>query len=100
MQIMDVAVLISDAPRAHGVHETVTETRREVYVKVGSATRTEFYQAMNANLRPEYVLKMATEADYQGELKCEFRGKQYRIIRTYITTDGGIELTIQRGDGR
>lgn len=98
MQILDVATLIEETPTAHGTHEAAAETRREVYVSVGSATRTEYYQAMNAGFRPEYVLKLAAEEDYNGEQKVEFRGKAYRIVRTYITKDGGIELTCERSD--
>lgn len=100
MRELSVCTLIKDAPRAHGAHETVTETGREVYCEVHSAGRSEFYQAASVGLRPEYVLKLRAREDWEDEIKVEFEGKRYRVIRSYITDDGGVELTIQRGDGR
>lgn len=94
----DICYLISEDPGAHGVHEEPENTRRMVYVTVNSATRSEYYTALNAGIAPEYVLKLEIAEDYQDETLVEFRGKEYRISRTYLTDDGGIELTIYRAD--
>lgn len=98
MVMADVCYLITDAPAAHGVHGNKDSSERMVYCTVQSVTRSEYYQAHNAGMQPSYVLKLAHYAEYEDELKLRFRDKEYRVIRTYITQDGGIELTIQRSD--
>ena len=98
MPIADVCYLITDSPRAHGVHERVESSSRMVYCTVQSVSRSEYYQASNIGLQPNYVLKLFNYRDYEDEMKLIFRDKVYRIIRTYITPDWGIELTIQRSD--
>jgi hypothetical protein len=98
MQRVDACYLIAEDPNAHGVHDSPEVSRRRVYCEVASATRSEYYTALNAGIAPEYVLKLAIMEDYQDEKLVEFRGKRYRISRTYLTGDGGIELTIYRED--
>ena len=94
----DVCWLITTDPAAHGVHEKPEPIERMVYCVVKSVGRTEYYAAHNAGLQPEMVLKLADMAEYQDELKVKFHEKIYTVLRTYMTDDGGIEITIQRGD--
>lgn len=93
----DVIQLIGEAA-AHGVHESTTETEREVLAEIRSVTRSEYYNALNAGVHPELVFKLALDADYQDEHFLRFRDKRYRIVRTYLTNDGGIEITAERSD--
>lgn len=95
-----VITLIAENARAHGVHESATETPHEVFCQVNSVTRTEFYSALNVGIRPELVFKLSVVDEYQDERLAEFEGKRYEIIRTYQTRDGGIELTVRRVDAR
>ncbi len=94
----DVIGLISETRSAHGVHESITETVREVYAEIRSVTRNEFYNALNAGVRPEYVFKRALDADYQNEHFLKYQNQRFRIVRTYLTRDGGIEITAERSD--
>lgn len=96
MLISDVCRLISVSPSPHGVHDAPTMTERQVFCQVASVGRTEFYMASQAGMNPEYVLKLSDTAEYQGEMELTFRGEKWKIIRTYMTGDGGIELTVQR----
>ena len=98
MMRADVIELITETASAHGVHDAVTETARTVYCTVQSVTRTEFYNALNAGIQPEYVFALALAEDYQGERVVRYRGQKYRIIRTYLTDDDGIEITCERSD--
>ena len=95
MKVSDVCQLIQKTT-PKGVHETKTETTREVYCEVTSVGRSEFYAAYNQGLKPEYVLKLADMYEYEDETELMFRSKRYNVIRTFVTQDGGIELTIQR----
>ena len=94
----DVIGLVSETRRAHGVHETITESVREVLAEVRSVTRGEYYNALNAGVQPSLVFKLTLDADYQDEPFLYFHGKKYGVIRTYLTDDGGIEITAERSD--
>ena len=94
----DVISLITETNSAHGVHESITESVREVPAEIRSVTRSEYYTALNAGIQPEIVFKLALDADYQGEHFLRFHGKRYRVVRTYLTNDGGIEITAERSD--
>ena len=98
MMRADVIELITETEKAHGVHKSVTETARKVYCTVQSVSRSEFYNALNAGIQPEIVFKLALDADYQGEHFLRYGGKKYRIVRTYLTNDGGIEIMAERSD--
>lgn len=94
----DVIALITETNSAHGVHEAITENEREVMAEIRSVTRSEYYNALNAGVQPEIVFKLALDADYQDEHFLRFHGKKYRVVRTYLTNDGGIEITAERSD--
>lgn len=96
---MDTITLIKDNPTAHGVFDTRhSTTERTVFAEILSVSRSEFYSAHNNGLQPSYVFKLADEAEYDDELTCIYKGKQYRIIRTYVNSENGIELTVERSD--
>ena len=94
----DVIDLITEHRSGHGVHEAVTETARTVYCTVQSVTRSEYYTALNAGIMPEFVFRLSLAEDYQGERVVRFRGQRFRVIRTYVTEDDGIEITVERAD--
>lgn len=98
MMRADVIDLITETESAHGVHDTVTETARTVYCTVRSVTRSEFYNALNAGVQPEYVFVLALSDEYQGERVVRYHGQKYRVVRTYVTEDDGIEITCERSD--
>ena len=90
--------LVTENSRMHGVHESVTEDVRPVYCTVRSVGRSEYYNALNAGIKPEYVFILALEDDYKDERLLDYQGKRYRVVRTYAPEDGGIELTAERSD--
>lgn len=94
----DVISLITETASAHGVHATVTETAREVMCTVRSVSRNEYYTALNAGIEPSLVFYLALSDDYQGERVVRYQGKKYRVVRTYLTEDDGIEITVERSD--
>ena len=98
MMRADVIDLITENASAHGVHAAVTETARTVYCTVQSVSRSEFYTALNAGVQPEYVFCLALAEDYQGERVVRYKGQKFRVVRTYMTADAGIEITCERSD--
>lgn len=90
----DVLFLVGEDPRAHGVFDPPTETKRIVYCQVLSVGRSEYYQALSHGLHPDVIFRLSTRLDYRGEKILEWVGVRYRVVRTY--SDGGaIELTAE-----
>ena len=77
--------------------EVATETEREVFCEVDSITQSEFYQAANTELNPEYKFTIFF-GDYDGEPLVEFQGVRYAIYRTY-RADDNLELYTERKIG-
>lgn len=96
----DVIQLVTENRTGHGVHEAVTEEARTVFCTVRSVGRAEFYNALNAGVQPEYVFRLELAEDYQNERIVFFRGQKFRVVRTYVTADDGIEITVERSDER
>lgn len=90
----DVLTLIGEQPEAHGAFEAYEPQRRTVYCTVRSVTRAEAYAAMSAGLAPTWIFVLADYAEYKNEKLCEYKGTQYRIIRSYVAAQA-IELTAE-----
>lgn len=75
------------------------EPKREVYCDVQSVGMREAYEAMAHGHHPEWTLVLSDYGEYQNERVCLFEGARYRIMRTYVTSDYRIELTLEREDG-
>lgn len=89
---------IRETNAAHGVHESITESRRLVLCTVKSVRQSEYYEAYNSGFRPAIMFGLTLASDYQGEPKLMYEGKKYNVIRTYETEEGGIEITAERED--
>ena len=95
----DVAELITESPKAHGIFEAATESTRKVFCTVRSVGQTEVYQANGIGLNPELKLILSYDFEYKGEKELMFREERYRILRTYVNEGDEIELTIQKVTG-
>lgn len=82
----DTAItLISDPSRyqdENGVWRSGEKTEREIFARVDSVSRSEFFAAGSAGLRPEYVF-LVFAGEYRGETLCRHDGTLYAIYRTY-----------------
>lgn len=79
----DVIMLLSSVSTQddNGVwRETLTE--RQVFCKVSSVTRAEFFNAGRNGLNPQYVFSVFA-ADYEGEELVRYNNETYSIYRTY-----------------
>lgn len=79
----DVITLISrvEAQNDFGVWESA-ETKKQVFAKVHSVTRQEFYDGGRAGLNPQFHFDIF-KGDYSGEEVVEYQGKRYGIYRVY-----------------
>ena len=94
----DVIALIKQtvSTNTYGIEE-MTETEREVFCRVDSITQTEFYQAADTQINPEYRFTVFF-GDYEGEMLLAFNDSRYSIYRTYRTGDD-LELYAERKVG-
>ena len=75
--------------------------RRQVFCGVQSVMRSEYYQAAQMDLQPEYVFVLTHYKDWQGEREVEYTDwtgttRTYDVIRTYRVPDTDrLELTTQ-----
>ena len=78
-------------------NEVATEVEKQVFCEVDSITQTEFYQAANTELNPEYKFTIFF-GDYNGQPIVEYNGVRYAIYRTY-RADDNLELYVERKIG-
>lgn len=76
-----------------------TPTERQVFCKVNSVVRTEFYNAAQVNMHPNYVFTLSHYKDYLNEPELKYTDwtgveKTYVITRIYIHGDQ-IDLTAE-----
>ena len=72
-----------------------TETSRDVFCKVKSAARAEFFAAGQSGFQPKYLFEVFP-ADYEGETVLDYHGKRYSIYRTYLKSADVLELYAER----
>lgn len=74
-------------------------TAREVFCKVRSISRAEFFDGGRNGLNPEYEFAIFAE-DYRGETVIRYKGKTYAVYRTYLPeNEDYIELYVERKGG-
>ena len=78
-------------------NEVATEVEKQVFCEVDSITQTEFYQAANTELNPEYKFTIFF-GDYSGQPIVIYNGVRYAIYRTY-RADDNLELYVERKIG-
>ena len=99
MDRSDVINLYSDTVTydAYGVAQK-NRTQKQVFCKVDSVTRAEFFEAGNAGLKPEFRMTMFV-GDYGGETVVGYKGRLYSVYRTYLAKTDIIELYVERQGG-
>ena len=75
-----------------------SRTAKEVFCKVDSVTRAEFFDAGRNGLNPEYRMTMFY-GDYDGESVVGYKGRLYSVYRTYQAKTDIIELYVERQGG-
>jgi len=87
---------------AAGIRRPVPGDDRQVFAKVWSVTRSEFFEAGRAGYKPELVFSVWAD-DYGGEGVIEYNGASYAVYRTFRRQEGDgsdyIELYAERKAG-
>ena len=69
------------------------EVKTKLLCRKRSITRSEFYQANQAGIRPSLVVDIHS-FEYDNQELAEFDGKKYRILKTYPIDLETLELTM------
>lgn len=80
-----------------GVPATIQE-RTTVYATVSSVTGSEFFDAGQGGIRPEYQF-VIYDAEYNGQQDVEYDGAVYRVYRTYRRDKDKLELYVEARSG-
>lgn len=96
----DVLTLIREVRTQDELKIWHTEMQaREVFCRVESVTRAEFFEGGRAGLNPAFKF-IVFSGDYCGELVAQYRGQQYAIYRTYqVPGQDYMELYTERKGG-
>ncbi|HEM3538592.1 TPA: phage head closure protein [Streptococcus suis] len=74
--------------------QNITEEVKTVLLcRKKSITRSEFYQANQAGIRPSLVVDIHS-FEYDNQELAEFEGERYRILKTYPVDLETLELTM------
>ena len=104
----DILTLISNEYGEDAeLNQIPTGEGRTVFCQVSSVGRSEFYQAAQADMHPEYIFTLSNFRDYKGEKLAKYTdwlGKEHTlyITRAYrIPGEDANELTAEErtGDG-
>lgn len=94
-----VVTLIRDDPAAHGVYEEPETAERTVFCTVRSASYRDIDAAGSEGMRPEIVVRLAQDFEYQDEKRLSYDGKIYNVDRVYYSGESDwVDLTCSRGD--
>ncbi len=111
--IDNILTLIAPAGReqdAKGVWHITAPIRREVFARVESVSRAEFFAAGQNGMRPDMRFTIFA-GEYLGETICEYEGVRYAVYRTYyvpgtddleiyVHREAGVHSGAQDGDGQ
>lgn len=102
MSYNHVLVLVKEAHKRDGLGQFIrdpeNDVKTEVYCRLKSITRSEFYQAAVAGLRPEFVFVIHS-FEYNGEQQVIFEGQEYQVLRTYQDEKNPEEVELICGRG-
>lgn len=94
----DLVKLISEEYTFDEIGRQISQrTEKEVFARVESVSRSEFFNAGQAGLKPEYKVTVWTD-EYGGELLVEYNEVVYAVYRTYLDKDR-TELYLRRKEG-
>lgn len=97
--ISDVVTLIAVVRTQNSIGDWIQSERyNEVYCKMDSVSRDEWYSAGRLGLKAQYRFTISL-ADYGGEEILEYQGKRYAVYRTYNVNNDHIELYVERQVG-
>lgn len=99
MNIAETISLLTKVYATDSIGQQIpTVTKTDVIALVESASQSEYFNAGQMGLKPEFKFTVIL-TEYEGQEDIEYRGEIYSIYRTYRRNDGRIELYTQKKVG-
>lgn len=99
MDRSNVLTLIASVKRQNENGEFITEeTPRDVFCNVRSVNRSEWHDAGQMGMNPQWVVTMFAP-DYNGEEICVLHGARYSVYRTYFGKNDMLDLYLEMKAG-
>ena len=76
-----------------------TTTERHVFCMISSVNRAEFFTAGKNGFKPQMIVYMQAE-EYDDQEELIYRDHKYFIYRSFVRTDGYVELSCEKRVGR
>lgn len=77
---------------------TITENGTTIKGNYQSISAQEFFRGGELGIKPEFIVKV-WEREYSGQTLLSIDGVRYIIYRTYLVSDGRVELYCQKDVG-
>lgn len=97
----DVLTLVAPVYESDALNQRIPtgeEQLKEVFCSVDSVTRSEWYQAGHAGLKPEFRA-VINWMDYEGQTIVIYQDVRYAVYRTYRVNRDTLELYLERKAG-
>ena len=95
----DVMILLQHKPELDENHvQKMQEQRRQIFCRVKSVNRSEFFAAGQSGLSPAFLFEIFP-GDYENEQTVEFHGERYAVYRTFLRDSDTLEIYVQREGG-
>lgn len=75
-----------------------TDIKRQVFCKVESVSRAEFFEGGRNGLKPEFRM-IIFAGDYAGEQTVIYNGVPYAVYRTFLGKNDNLELYVEKKTG-
>ena len=94
----DVAYLITKKYLEDEIGQDISEiTEQEVFCEILSISQSEFFEAAQSGLKPQYKIKL-WEAEYGGQDEVRIGNDYFTVYRNY-TVNGMTELYLEKRGG-
>ena len=94
----DIAYLITKKYSEDEIGQDISErTEQEVFCEILSISQSEFFEAAQSGLKPQYKIKMWAE-EYGGQDEVRIGDEYFTVYRNY-TVNGMIELYLEKRGG-
>lgn len=97
--VRPITLINTDTATTDSIGQIVeTETTTDLFAEISSISQSEFMQAGQIGLKPEYKFKIWQD-EYNNQKIVEYNGLRYFVYRTFLAKDGRIELYTEERTG-
>lgn len=94
----NIAYLVTNNYQEDEIGQDISErTEQEVFCEILSISQSEFFEAAQSGLKPQYKIKL-WEEEYDGQDEVRIGDEYFRVYRNY-TVNGMTELYLEKRGG-